>query len=107
MLAAICVLGGVVSVVVFSLAGRVVMGTGVESRSLMVFNFWLVIAGAIVTTFVFERLAGMPKAVFAIALTGFGLCLGVGQVLRASDWATAWSLQKKILARSEERRVGK
>jgi hypothetical protein len=97
-LAAICVLGGVVSVVVFSLAGRVVMGTGVESRSLMVFNFWLVIAGAIVTTFVFERLAGMPKAVFAIALTGFGLCLGVGQVLRASDWATAWSLQKKILA---------
>ncbi len=36
--------------------------------------------------------------VFTLALAGFGLCLAVGQVLRAGDWVTAWSLQNRILA---------
>jgi len=64
----------------------------------MVFNFWLIVAGAVLTTFTMERLSGAPRLVFALAVAGLGLCLAVGQVLRASDWVTAWSLQKKILA---------
>jgi hypothetical protein len=63
-----------------------------------VFNFWLIVAGAVLTTFTMERLSGAPRFVFALALAGFGLCLAVGQVLRASDWVTAWSLQQKVLA---------
>jgi hypothetical protein len=30
--------------------------------------------------------------------SGLGLCLAVGQVLRAADWGTAWSRQQRILA---------
>ncbi len=98
LLAGISILGGLLSVVVYSLAGRIVWATGVDTRSMGVFNFWLIVAGAVLTTFTMERLSGAPRLVFALALAGFGLCLAVGQVLRASDWATAWSLQKKILA---------
>lgn len=97
LLVGIPVAGGLLSIVVFSLAGRTVAGTGVDSRSLMVFNFWAVIAGAVLTIFTIERLRGLVKAIFALALVGFGLCLAAGQILRASDWVTAWDKQKKIL----------
>lgn len=98
LLAGISILGGLGSVVVYSLAGRIVAATGVDTRSMMVFNFWLIVAGAVLTTFTMERLSGAPRLVFALALAGVGLCLAVGQVFRAADWVTAWSLQKKILA---------
>jgi hypothetical protein len=98
LLAGISLLGGLLSVIVFSLGGRVVTATGVETRSLMIFNFWVLIGAAILTIFAIERLRRAPKLVFAFALAGFGLCLAVGQVLRASDWVTAWNLQKKLLA---------
>jgi hypothetical protein len=98
LLAAISILGGLLSVVLYSLAGRVVTATGVDTRSMGVFNFWLLIAGALLTVFTMERLSGAPRLVFALALAGFGLCLAVGQCLRAGDWATAWSLQNRILA---------
>ena len=54
-----------------------------------VFNFWLIVAGAVLTSFTMERLSGAPRLVFALALAGFGLCLAVGHVLRAGDWVTA------------------
>lgn len=98
LLAGISVLGGLMSVVVYSLAGRIVHATGVDTRSMGVFNFWLLVAGAVLTAFTVERLSGAPRLVFALALAGFGLCLAVGQVLRAGDWVAAWELQKKILA---------
>jgi hypothetical protein len=98
LLAAVSILGGVLSVVVYSLAGRIVHATGVDTRSMGVLNFWLIVAGAVLTTFAMERLSGAPRVVFALALAGFGLCLAAGQVLRAADWATASSLQNKILA---------
>jgi hypothetical protein len=98
LLAGISIFGGLVSVVAYSVAGRTVAATGVDTRSLGVFNFWLLVAGAVLTAFTMERLSGAPRLAFALALAAFGLCLSVGQVLRASDWAIAWSLQKKILA---------
>jgi hypothetical protein len=98
LLAAVCIVGGFLSVVVYSLAGRIVHATGVDTRSMGVFNFWLIVAGSILTTFTMERLRGVARLVFAVALAGFGLCLAVGQVLRAVDWVNAASLQKKILA---------
>jgi hypothetical protein len=97
LLAGISVIGGLVSIVVYSLAGRVVLPTGVDTRSMMVFNFWILIAAAILTIFVMDHLSRVPKLAFTCALAGFGLCLAVGQVLRASDWVTAWSLQNKVL----------
>lgn len=98
LVAGVCIFGGLMSVVIFSLAGRRVAGTGVDSRPLMVFNFWLIIAATTLVAFAMERLRGAPKVVFSCALAGLGICLAVGQVLRASDWVTAWDLQKKILA---------
>jgi hypothetical protein len=98
LLAGIPVLGGIISIVVFSLAGRVVTGTGVENRSLLIFNFWIVIAATVLTVFAMERLRRLPKLVFVFGLAGLGLCLAVGQVLRASDWVTAWNRQQKLLA---------
>jgi hypothetical protein len=98
LLAAVSIFGGLLSVVVYSLAGRTVAPTGVDTRSMGVFNFWLIVAGAVLTVFAIERLKGVARLIFSVALAGFGLCLAVGQVLRADDWATAWRLQKKILA---------
>ena len=97
LLAGVSILGGLLSVVMYSLAGRMVTATGVDTRPTMVFNFWLLVAGSVLTTFTLERLSGAPRLVFAVALAGFGLCLAVGQVLRASDWVTAWSQQQRIL----------
>jgi len=97
-LAGISLLGGLISIVVFSLGGRIVIAIGPETRSTILFNFWMVIAAAILTTFTMNRLRAVPKAVFALALAGLGLCLAAGQVLRAGDWITAWDQQKKILA---------
>ena len=98
LLAAVCIVGGLLSVVVYSLAGRIVQATGVDTRSMGVFNFWLIVAGAVLTSFTMERLSGAARLVFAVALAGFGLCLAVGHVLRAADWVTASNLQKKILS---------
>jgi hypothetical protein len=98
LLAAVCIVGGLLSVVVYSLAGRIVQATGVDTRSMGVFNFWLIVAGAVLTSFTMERLSGAARLLFAVALAGFGLCLAVGQVLRAGDWITASDLQKKILS---------
>lgn len=100
LLAGASLLGGLVSVVVFSLGGRIVTATGVETRSMIVFNFWIVIAAAILTTFTVERLDRVPRLIFAFALAGLGLCLAAGQVLRAGDWATAWTLEERILAQA-------
>jgi hypothetical protein len=98
LLAGISILGGLISVVLYSLAGRIVVATGVETRSMAVFNFWLLVAGAVLTAFTMERLNGTPRLLFALALVSFGLCLAMGQILRAGDWATAWHLQNRILA---------
>ena len=62
LLAGISILGGLMSVVLYSLAGRVVTATGVDTRSMGVFNFWLLIAGAVLTAFTMERLSGAPAA---------------------------------------------
>jgi hypothetical protein len=96
--AGISILGGLVSVAVFSVGDRAVAAIGVATRSTIVFNFWILIASAVLTIFTIERLRRIPRLVFAFALAGFGLCLAAGQVLRADDWVTAWSLQQKMLA---------
>jgi hypothetical protein len=98
LLAGICLLGGIGSIAVFSLGARVVTATGVETRSMSLFNFWIVIAAAIATSFAIEHLHRAPKVIFACAFAGVGLCLAAGQVYRAVDWATAWTLQNKMLA---------
>ncbi len=97
-LAGISVLGGLISIVIFSLGDRRVSATGVETRSTSLFSFWIVIAAAILTIFTMERLQRLPRSIFALSLAGFGLCLAAGHVLRAGDWATAWNLQKQYLA---------
>jgi hypothetical protein len=98
LLAGVSISGGLLSVVVFSLGGRMVTSIGVETRSMVLFNFWILIAAAILTVFAAQRLPRAGKLIFVFALGGFGLCLAAGQVLRATDWATAWNLQKKLLA---------
>jgi len=50
-----------------------------ETRSTILFNFWMVIAAAILTTFTMNRLRAVPKAVFALALAGLGLCLAAAR----------------------------
>lgn len=86
-----------VSVVVYTVGGRTIVATGLETRSLYVFNFWVIIAAAILTMFAFERLSRVPKRVFAASVAMLGLCLAVGQVMRAGEWATAARLQNHIL----------
>jgi hypothetical protein len=90
--------GGLASVVVFTLGGRTVAPTGVETRTLMIFNFWLLTAFGVLVIFAMERLAPAPKLTFGVALAGLGLCLAIGHFHRAQDWAEAWNLQKKLLA---------
>ena len=68
LLAAVSILGGLLSVVVYSLAGRIVAATGVDTRSMGVFNFWLIVAAAVLTTFTMERLSGAARSVFALRL---------------------------------------
>jgi hypothetical protein len=92
-----CLLMGLTSIVIVSLGDRVVTHTGVETRSTMIFNFWIIVTAAIVTIFTFDRLHGKLRPAFAAALGGFALCLAAGQILRADDWAAAWRLQQNIL----------
>jgi hypothetical protein len=97
MCAAASLVAAFASVVVYTVGGRAVVATGLETRSLYVFNFWLIVAAAILTMFAFERLSKVPKRVFAAGLAMLGLCLAVGQIMRAGEWATAAGLQNRIL----------
>jgi len=97
LIALACVLGAAVSVVSFSLGGRIVTGLGLTNRTFLLVNFWLVLLVAIVALAVL-RLAGTGELK---VLGWFGLACGVivgaGHTVRALDWAGAWTQQQEIL----------
>lgn len=93
----VCLAGGLLSVFAFTLGGRPVAPTGVETRSLMLFTFWVTIVAGILTLFTIEHLAVRGRTTFFVILGAFGTTLAVSDLLRAGDWATAWRLQQKIL----------
>lgn len=95
-----CLLGAIISLVVYSAGGREVFGTGVDTRTLYIFNVWLIVAGAVLAAFAIERLNSVTGRVLAGALAALGVCLAFGQVLRAGEWATAARLQDELLDRA-------
>jgi hypothetical protein len=93
----ICLTAGLLSIFVFTLGGRPVAGTGVETRVLLVFSFWLLVWAGTATMFVHRRLPDIGKAGLVAVLLGMGTCLAAGQLLRGSEWATAWKLQRAVM----------
>lgn len=97
-LAACCLIGGVLSILAFALGGRGIQATGMDTRTLEVFNFWLVVAVGICVSGLVEQVRGRMRMTVLVLLGCSGAALAAGHVLRLVDWATAWKLQKEILA---------
>ena len=99
--------GGIISIVAFSLGARTVAGTGVESRVLSILSFWLIIAAALLASTLLSC-ASRPYRIAFLSLAGLlGVMLGAGRVLRAADWAHAWSAQNAILRAAPVDRIEK
>jgi len=93
--------GALLSVLVFSLGGRPLFGTGVEARGLLFVSFWSALAAAVLLAVALRQAAGQTNlwwrrlivAGTAVAAT----CLLAGFMLRLRDWHQAALLQRRIL----------
>jgi len=97
-LAGCCLIGGVLSVFAFALGGRGIQAFGLATRTLVIFNFWLVVMAGICLIWLLENATRTMRTTALIAMGCLGLTLAAGHVMRLADWATAWELQKQLLA---------
>ena len=93
-----CLVGALLSVFAFSLGGRPVTGVGVDARSFLVFNFWLVLAAMLAIAFCWARATRRQSKWLIAAASTTALALLVGHLQRAFDWSDAWHVQQQILA---------
>ena len=82
----------------FALGGRGIQPTGMGTRTLIVFNFWLVIAVGICAAAFMDRAGRSMQVAALVMLGGLGITLVTGHLLRLAEWAAAWRLETKILA---------
>jgi hypothetical protein len=90
--------GGVLSIVAFALGGRGVAATGVDTRTLLIFNYWFVLGAAVLSGSALARSGPRMNGAIALVLAGLGGSLAFAHVLRSRDWAAAWSMETTILA---------
>lgn len=93
-----CLAGGVLSILAFALGGRGIDATGESTRTLQVFNFWLVAAVGVSVTALLDRTSGAMRTAVLVLAGCLGLTLAVGHVERLAAWTTAAKLQNEILA---------
>jgi hypothetical protein len=98
MLGCCFLVGGVLSIVAFALGGRGVAATGVDTRTLLIFNYWFVLGAAILSGSALARSGPRMKAAISLVLAGLGGSLAFAHVLRSRDWAAAWNMETTILA---------
>ena len=99
-LAACCLAGGVLSIFAFALGGRGIEGTGVATRTLMLFNFWILIGAGILLGAFLDCAGRSMRMAALVLLAGLGATLAAGHLLRLADWAAAWRLETKVLAQA-------
>lgn len=93
-----CLAGAVLSILAFALGGRGIQATGDATRTLQVFNFWLVAAVGVSLTALVDRASGATRIAVLVLVGCLGLTLAVGHVRRLAAWTTASRLQNEILA---------
>jgi hypothetical protein len=96
--AACCLTGAVLSIFAFALGGRGIQATGPATRTLFVFNFWFVVGVGISVVALLDHAGPSLRLAVLVILGGLGITLVAGHLLRRADWATAWTLETKILA---------
>jgi hypothetical protein len=94
----ISLIAGTLSILAFALGGRGIQATGGGTRTLQVFNFWLIVALGIAVVGLLDRCSRSMRAAVLAVLGCLGGLLIAGHLLRLSDWAAAWRLQHQILA---------
>jgi hypothetical protein len=99
-LAACCLAGGVLSIFAFALGGRGIEETGVGTRTLMLFNFWILIGAGILLGAFLDRAGRSMRMAALVLLAGLGATLAAGHLWRLADWAAAWRLETKVLAQA-------
>lgn len=98
MLAGCLLVGGVSSILAFALGGRGIAPTGVGTRILLLLNFWFIVGAGICTMTTFAHASRRARVGIQCILVALGSTLVIAHLLRLSEWATAWRLEKKILA---------
>jgi hypothetical protein len=89
--------GGVLSIVAFALGGRGVAATGVDTRTLLIFNYWFVLGAAVLSGSALARSGPRMRGALALVLAGLGGSLAFAHVLRSRAWAAAWNMETKRL----------
>ena len=97
MIVAACALGAMLSVLCYSLGGRVSAGLGVDNRNVVLVSFWLVLLAGITALTVLKVANPWERKVLATMAFTCGMVLGIAHTIRTVDWATAWTLQRRIL----------
>jgi hypothetical protein len=97
LIAIACALGAIISVVAFSLGDRPVTGLGLTNRTLVLVSFWLVLLIAIAALAVLRYAETREVKTLGWLALMCGVILGVGHIVRALDWASAWTQQQEIL----------
>lgn len=100
-----CVLGGLISVAVYSAGGRTLAGLGIESRSFTILSFWMSAGGALAAVWLQRALEGRWRRLALAAACAGIAALGGANLDRISDWAMAWRIQQRVLVNFPVREV--
>ncbi len=92
-----CIACGALSIVCFSLGGRMILALGVENRSLVLLSFWLTLLAALAAIAALPIASPRAQKVLAWSGLAFGITLGMNHTVRVQEWASAWSEQQAIL----------
>ncbi len=92
--------GALVSIVVFSMGGRPLVGFGVEARGMSVLSLWALVAFVLLLSGALQSSRGGPGRVLVVGIWLSGIALLTGQISQFRDWFLAARLQAWLLART-------
>ncbi len=90
-------LGGIIAVAIYSIAGYAMLGVGLESRVTLSLSYWMTLMLVPIALIVLNSRQYINKVGVMVALSGL-LCMGGATTMQLQSWIKSWDIQQEIIA---------